>query len=152
MTDTPRPNIPRLLRLIEVLEQVEREKRPFYLGLWVDSWICGTVACACGYAALDPGLAAQGLQLLANLKNDDGYIIEHHNMSAVPIPEGYHVDDGWIEFEDHMGMDAAAEFFGIDYDTAVNIFDINGYDGPTEDITPSDVVSKIRTLIAERAP
>jgi len=56
-------NRERLERLIVVLEQVEREEKPFNLQLWISHDECGTVACACGYTALDPVLSEQGLKL-----------------------------------------------------------------------------------------
>lgn len=51
MFDNLEVNIDRLNDLLEVLYEVEESGRAFDIGTWING--CGTVACACGWAALD---------------------------------------------------------------------------------------------------
>lgn len=62
---------------------------------------CGTIACAAGWLSLHPQMNEAGLRVM-----DDGY--------TVP------------QFGSEHGYDALAEFFGISFDEAFNLFGIRG--------------------------
>lgn len=112
----------RLTKLAELMDGLKPEQ--FDIGDWVSLYKggeadCGTVACACGWAAITPWFKQQGLSL-------DG---------GTPTFDGWH------------GLSAAAEFFGLDRYDAERLFLGFGYD--SEPVEPSDVALAIRTLIEE---
>jgi hypothetical protein len=106
-------------------------------------WTCGTSACACGHAALDPWFIERGFEI-----------------KEVP---NSHTNASWktISFKDSQSYDAAATFFGISVDEAAFLFDPSEYrdeDGvkyiedDDETIVPREVVSaRIRKFVASAA-
>lgn len=157
-------NIEALQQMIRVLEQVENDPvlvRSFDLGTWTrlpsdTDWTtslaklaegepsklsivseCGTTACACGFAAIDPWFRNQGFRF----ERSGGY------MSEIRLYE--HPDDEYW----HSDWDAVTQFFGLSYTTAQKLFSSSTYmdkDGAPmldDEIQPSDVIARIRTLL-----
>jgi len=137
-------NIERLTKLAELLDKVALERRPFNLSVWVhktqdlcfmdvkDTAVasglsedevehheCGTVACAVGYACLDPWFNEQGLRAYEDLPS-------------------YRYSSGW---------DAVEDFFGIYYEEARHLFSPDSYTGE-EETRAEEVAARIREFIA----
>lgn len=89
----------RLLRLREILIALPAEK--FSIDGWVSE--CGTVACAGGWAAMDPELKAEGLEL------------RQGNQFMVPM------------FAGTGGFRALQLFFGMPEDVSFWVFSEDGY-------------------------
>ena len=91
--------IERLEQVIRVLEELPREKK-FNLRTFM---ICGTTACACGWAGVDPWFRRRGFKT-----------------------EKYHSYHGstpyYVSYRKFSGMDAVREFFGIDFETSIHLF------------------------------
>lgn len=160
----------RLLRLIEVLETVPPEQ--FMLSGWGHKYSpdtpadyrrgresmepCGFAACACGWAALDHELQAQGLWLYESAYEDG-----RNRIRAVPDQDqygrvytlGYYAPDGTLLQE---GFQAAAEFFGINFCDAMHLFDQVWYEAPSDysetgAVTRSAVIRRIKALLADHS-
>jgi hypothetical protein len=120
-------NRERLQHLKAILERVDQaepdmDARP---GFDMQTWHCGTSACALGHACLDPKFRAEGLHL------GDG---------ALPM------------FEGAKGFVAGAEFFGISYRESKHLFGPTKYSiptrsGPNGKIMPRDVIRRIDILM-----
>jgi hypothetical protein len=82
---------------------------------------CGTTACAFGHAGTIKSFRRAGLKLIV----DDFAEI--------------------VKYEDKEGFDAASEFFGIDYESSLYLFDPGEYD--TDNATKKYVVSRIRKFV-----
>ena len=143
-------NIERLNILIDILENVQRESKEFDLSHWVDisnniennDPICGTTACAMGYAALDPRFSELGLHLVATVPfnesydgvdaqyNSDHIIKDNDDMSSlikllIENPHGkYDLDqiEFYIEYGNHQDFNAGEKFFDIDKSTSLKLF------------------------------
>jgi hypothetical protein len=133
-------NIERLERLVTVLEGVAadpQKRHHFDMGTWAtEREKCGTTACACGWGAADPVLKAQGLALVP--------------AQARYLVKGIVYMD--IAYEDALGMDAVAAFFGISFDDAVWLFDEVEYIGDErndDDVPASSVIDRLNTFIAD---
>ena len=163
-------NIDRLKRLVVVLQEVADHRREFFIDTWFDhktprfnilKWFkpkddyCGTVACAMGYAALDPILSSQGLKLRVIYRGQEyrknvGSIQELnkivHSRDLVVKSSGVVFDTGDALFH---GFTAAEWFFKITNDTARYIFSSSGYKGiPShQQIKPEDVIRHLNELI-----
>lgn len=121
-------NKERLLILADFLsEKVPSEQ--FLLDVWVaDDGECGTVACACGWAARIPEFAALGFRL--------------HDREIV---DG--VFDAWPAFGDKEGWDAVEAFFDLIWEEAHYLFASHMY--PCNARDTKDVVARIRKFYEE---
>jgi hypothetical protein len=141
-------NIERLNILIDILENVQREHKEFDISHWADisnniennDPICGTTACAMGYAALDPRFSELGLHLVATVpfnENYDGADTQHNvdfiikdnddmnNLIKLLIenPHGkYDLVDFYIEYGNHQDFNAGEKFFDISQPTSMRLF------------------------------
>jgi hypothetical protein len=121
--------IRRLTHLITVLERAELRDptdpslRVFNMNDWAWPTGCGTAACALGEAGFDPVFRKAGLM------TETG-------------PHG-----GWVFYKDESGFDAGAEFFGISYEDACDLFSPESYDDE-DDVKPKHVIAKIEKLLA----
>lgn len=86
---------------------------------------CGTSACACGLAAMDPEFQKQGLKLVPY--DGGGQKLNLHYRGATD-------------------MCAASLFFGVSMDNAYNLFAPGAYEC---EATPNDVARRIRILMME---
>ena len=142
-------NTERLKHLIEVMEKVLDEERPFDISLWINtqalpldenrSYIvplldvpahqCGTAACALGWATRDPEFRKQGLTFDPDV--------------CTPL---------YIDGEHHWRWeDAGAAFFGITSAQAEYLFFASGYDVETlKEVTPDRVIEHIHDLLDGR--
>lgn len=138
-------NRPRLRRLIEVLEKVRDEERPFCMDVWVAAipddepplltvpvQDCGTASCALGWAARDPVLRAEGL----------GF---YGGCTAPHYKEGSRIMGS-------MGLRAGADFFEIGYQQSAELFLPSRYPGGQNEaepsrISPDEVIAKIKKLL-----
>jgi hypothetical protein len=116
----------RLLKLADFLGTLD--DKLFDMNQWRSP--CGTVACAMGWAATIPEFAEAGLKL------DREY--------------------SYPEFDYYAGFGAAAAFFEISYDDAVELFSSSGYFyysyrgmGGTQ-IKPSHVAQNIRDYVDDK--
>jgi hypothetical protein len=143
-------NKERLEKTAELLEQLALTRQYdiiFDMGTWGsyeqgDS-LCGSSACAVGYAALDPWFQEQGLRL--RYENEDGDLLE-----VFSVQEFNEVlkKDSEIEFEPY--------FQGLVVGSAVRAFyeledgdDVNYLFGPNNRNDPAKVAAKIRRFIAQ---
>lgn len=167
-------NRERLMHLIGVLEEVERANKPFNLTHWVTGEIdpatthnaprtsdeepCGTAACACGYAALDPQFQREGLRLEATFSAAFGershHLLEHAGEIAswsarlAAAPPGAVL---WFDlaFDGRSGFEAASRFFGVTQNASWYLFDPDYYeDAEDRPIEPSEVIARIQEVIA----
>lgn len=122
------PNVPRLLHLITVLQNVEATGANFNMGTWLYQNECGTTACAFGWAALDPVFRAQGLTT------------KRREINWTPITMLVPTFDG------ATGYTAAARFFEIPYNDAYTVFRPREFMDNTD---PQDVIDRINRLLAK---
>lgn len=140
----------RLERLIAVLEQVEREHRPFDMEVWsggryddvgrvvrtaptldIPAEECGTASCALGWAARDPVTIAQGLTLEPCTKTKD-----------ILVPT----------FERRTGYRAAEEFYELSYEAVRFLFSPDEYEVDDEETTPQAVANRVRYILSGGYP
>lgn len=161
----------RLQHLKTILQNVQDQKKNFFMGAWaapirdgiVDIFAdlsssspvihepCGTAACALGYAAMDPQFFEEGLRLKYREADE---ILKIYNPRTdgtiypwMAYPYFYHTGDS--------GYEAAIEFFGISHNQAHYLFDPEEYvpvdwdddDGPV--ITAVDVIARVDEVIAQ---
>lgn len=132
MLDTSEIYLERWRQLIRVLEGVPEQK--LNMGTWCDDEAeCGTVACAAGWAGMDPWFVERGFR--TSLKGN-----------GVALYVG---NSAW-----RMDYDACRDFFGADDDEAEHIFDPKTYKDrfgfSACDITPPMVIARIRELLAKQ--
>lgn len=118
-----------MLQLVRVLEEVQAKELPINLSNWIsvvpgildnladlsvtkDDFkelpsACGTAACACGYAALDPWFRQRGFE----------FYIEDDQPTVV-----YRTDQGIT-----LHWDAVDTFFGLAHSDASFLFSASGY-------------------------
>lgn len=144
-------NRERLELLIDVLSKVPPPQ--FDIGTWGMHHKCGTVACALGWAALDPRMNEQGLMMFyATQDGDYPYMqqIGAEQIAALPPDTDYDVFmPGIVEDSTSQliiprftGMFAAANFFDITIATTHDLFTSGGHV-----IKPIDVINKIEDLL-----
>ncbi len=106
----------RLKRLAEILDAVPPAQ--FDLGFWYTKTDCGTIACAGGWAALDPGFQADGLK----------------------------PDAGMPTYAGERGFAALIRFFGLSSVTLFMPYGypLHRYPGR---IRPADVAARVRELL-----
>jgi len=140
-------NIERLKILIDILENVQKEHKEFDLRHWADisnniennDPICGTTACAMGYAALDPRFSELGLHLVATVPfnesydgvdaqyNSDHIIKDNDDMTSLikllmENPHGMDKMEFYIEYGNHQDFNAGEKFFDISKSTSLSLF------------------------------
>lgn len=133
------PNYEALLRVADILDTVKPER--FNLSQWVEDRaepqglfiralrkiglidpVCGTSACAIGYAASNKWFRGRGFRLMST----DG-------RGFYPFYKGY------------TGFSAVAIFFNIDHDSAWHLFHPESY----QSSTPKDVADRIRRFVSD---
>jgi hypothetical protein len=118
-------NRSRLQHLITILEAVPPER--FNL----NNWHCGTAACACGWAALDPQFMAEGFTLLST----EG--------TTYPI---FDYADGSPLLE---GFAAVRKFFGLNEEQVIDLFLHSSYvERDIPNPAPQDVINRIKEYLA----
>lgn len=165
--------VDRLKRLISILEAVEREEKLFNLNVWADpeaepfefdeqrsdervvGWagdrdeICGTSACAGGYAAMDPVFYEQGLRLKGKIGGNYFVFVPDIHTG---LPSGIYgvgityTDETGVE---HRDFEAAAVFFDIAVLHAFYLFDPGAYRDEEEKVvvSPRMVIERIEEII-----
>lgn len=127
-------NLFRMERLRTVLKHVRDAHLAFDLSTWIrgssyydaiGERTCGTAACACGYAALDPELQAEGLNL--TIQMSDGKYRTLRTIREFNDAVREYNGSGTIEYEGKMGFDAADLFFDIDCRATSYLFDPDEY-------------------------
>jgi hypothetical protein len=127
-------NRERLQHLITILERVP----PSHLEM--EGWICGTSACAIGWAARDPVFNQQGFMLRNTRSPFPVYVLD-----GAPVADN---PDSW---------DAVMAFFELTLDDALYMFSHRMYTSDEKDDegfsktfkpTPADVIARIRELLA----
>jgi hypothetical protein len=130
-------NKERLLRLADFLEREVPENR-FDLAKWSngDLSLCGTTACACGWATTIPEFAEAGLKLERyEHKLDDGEVLISRD----------------IVFGEFTSFDAVTEFFDLpDHKDSSYLFYVDRYPNG-ERTTKHDVVERIRQFVEGKA-
>lgn len=152
-------NRERLKYLIQVIEQVHKERRPFYMGAWASTFgrlvrrsavnvpedqMCGTAFCALGWAALDRQFRAEGLRLTITMP--DG---SERRPTLSRLPKNFSF--ARVEFDGYHDECAAQRLFGITYATADWLFTPSGYDsgsGTGRAVRPRRVIRRIKHLLA----
>lgn len=107
-------NRERLLRLADFLEKEVSEDR-FDLSTWGngDLSLCGTTACACGWATRIPEFAEAGFVLKSFERR---------------LSDGEKLISYDICFDGHESFDAASAFFGLpDYEDSYHLFYVGRY-------------------------
>lgn len=142
--------IRRLQRLEQLLEEhadkLEARERADYtappvVGFDLDFWVddCGTAACACGLMAMQPEAQRQGLSL-------------ERKLLTYSLPVQVPGTDGWKTVTFH-GIEAAAEYFGIDVEDARYLFTTEAYARFRSVRGPRGcrlVASRVRQFVSER--
>lgn len=137
-------NRARLLHLIDVLETVERGNLPFEMEKWAivkqDKTVCGTAACAAGYAALDPEFRAEGFTLRnhSNVEFKSFYDLVRY----IPNLE---LEYPFISFDGVSGWLALGEFFGLTFPQANYVFGAKSY--RRSDVAPKHVIEHIHHVL-----
>jgi hypothetical protein len=125
-------NVERLLLLADRLDNFEGELPKLILPIQrfsIVSWICGSAACAGGFAALHPDFRALGLTAE----------YEPENGSLMPAFGGF------------FGDIAIQRFFGLSLEEA-NLFQPDAYRALARPPTPADVSARIRQVVAATRP
>lgn len=81
--------IERWEQLIRVLRELpaHEKKKHFNMGVWITKTKCGTVACAAGWAGLDPWFRRRGLKV----QLDDCTLFPQHQPHTFFDSRGYHL-------------------------------------------------------------
>ena len=98
----------------------------FNMGVWQQPHLCGTAACAVGFAGTLPELQADGLEAVLGTSDDIGSVI----------------------FDGKPGFEAASAFFGISREGAERLFDPFLYSVAHHRITPAMVADRIDETLA----
>lgn len=162
-------NTERLTHLITVLQGVIEQGRVLDMATWADTrtttgprggvHVCGSTACAMGYAALDPLFQAAGLSLRVTImtKHPHKQTLHHPGdadaFNALVLRRGILIRDAkpmlrMPDGEDHFGFTAACEFFDLDDGQADWLFLREAYDAQYP--TAADVIERIQSLIGAR--
>jgi hypothetical protein len=112
-------NRERLQQMVVMLRGLPPEKRENFD---MEDWNCGTTACAVGWACLDPVFIEQGLHL--------------DYLRIAPQFEG---GNGWY---------AVKHFFGVTFEQARYLFDINHYTKGCK-TEPDEVADRIESFLKE---
>jgi hypothetical protein len=140
-----------------IMCDVLKAKKPFYMSAWFDYDIdepCKTACCALGYAALDPRLQAEGLQLTV-VDDYDNPIrtvlsIEDYNNYVHSMDDAESLifqDSGVIPtYKGSTTYYAAAVFYDITYEAAQFLFDPGCYNA-IGSIEPEEVIRHIDIVL-----
>ena len=145
-------SVNRLLEAAAILESYHsdpKNRKQFDIGTWKettvsdDKQLCGTTACACGVIASQPNIRKRGFKLDIN---EYSTFMENRKGDAVEVK----VLEGELTFTDKNGdklegFEAAAEYFGIDYSDATELFSSSGYE--QYNITAKTVATAIRKYV-----
>lgn len=143
------PNIPRLTRLVHVLEALP-ETSGFDISLYIsEQHACGTVACACGWGALDPVLMSEGLRAQAtspDFSEDDeeGEQILVESVSDMSRMAGWHFEV--VQVKDGEVIGDESDFFGLSFDRWAELFTSDGYEHLGRPTQARDVATSIREM------
>jgi hypothetical protein len=147
----------RLELLIEVLENIKPTPQlGFDMCAWLGVWAgkvhaCKTTACALGYAALDPRFQAMGLKLVDNRSvghpRQDSSVFRTVEEYNAALKEHGPTLITMVVFEDQNGFEAGALLFDISDPAACYLFDPDYYEGNGHDITPEQVIERVRVVI-----
>lgn len=148
----------RLRHLVNVLRNVQQEKHKFNICTWADlNPVCGTTACAIGYAALDPVFQQEGLRMEMTHFKDEGEPFPVCSLAELTAAFAEDEDSDWEANPTIDGHSAdffdLANFFGIDHDDSISFFTARGYHdvhATGRAATAQDVIDKIEKLLAER--
>lgn len=99
----------RLLKLVDILRQVPRKQ--FDMSVWCTDDECGTVACAAGWACMDPDFRRAGLSF--SKRNDSGPWRGFDRAPSLTLKDGTVVNDEWCALE---------QFFDLTNDEAEYLF------------------------------
>jgi len=114
--------IERLEQVIRVLEELPREKK-FDITTFM---VCGTTACACGWAGADPWFRRRGFKT-----------------------EKYETLYEYDVFYKHMnGMNAVREFFGLDLTQSHHLF-IQSLNNLNKDCSKRGTIRRLKAFIKE---
>lgn len=126
----------RMLMAVDVLEQIQREGKPFKMHVWYDDitrvYDCGTAACALGWLSRDPRFQALGLK--------PPYSRVHHSPYLKHTKHSYYL----------YGTDAGQHLLGITHDQSQWLFLESYYSfasDPPRDITPAMVIDRFNYLL-----
>lgn len=109
-----------LLKVAEILDKVNPEKFD------LKGWKCGTTACACGHAAMDPWFYEQGF----SIKGLEPYLT--------------------ISYKGLQGWDAIEEFFDLNINDSFYLFEEDSYEDGFEKnkkTPPLEVADRIREFV-----
>jgi hypothetical protein len=166
-------NIGRLNHLITILEGVEARNSRFHLNSWANliapdgtliedsadpidfigegAHACGTSACACGYAGLDPDFQAEGLSLTVHTAAGGrwrpGNAVEFNALVRAAGRDAISYFHAFVEYDGQEGWDAIEAFFDISYNTALRLFGEENYE-EDERASPRAVIERIKQAIA----
>lgn len=146
-------NVPRLKRLKVVMARQDKFDTGFNMSSWASRGVpkigraggphlCGTTCCALGHAALDPVLSKQGLYLLVRANGGEHEVSSLQELVALGRI-------AWAEVhlaDQHYGLDAAMEFFGLSCDEARYLFMPSHY--PDRRVRPRHVIKHIDDVLA----
>ncbi len=125
-------NLNRLQHLNDILVEVNKKRKKFDMGVFVQMNECGTAACAFGYCALDPKFKRQGLKL---------------------VPDECDYGDGYldVQYKGKVKFEAATEFFDITVEEAEYLFGPLAYALESEHIRPPMVRKRVVELMKKYA-
>lgn len=109
-------NRDRLQHLVTILEKVDPSRFD------MQSWACGTAACAIGHAACDPDFNTQGLHLIGNTLNTRYF----------PV------------YGEHEAWSAVRRFFHLSLEDSELLFSQYAY---PRSVTVNDVINRIKEFI-----
>jgi hypothetical protein len=114
---------------------------------WGQVHECGTVACAIGWATLDPRMNELGLVLQAELGDEQEIITDVEGMLFAAREYGGDVEFvPYLKGTNNCGFSAVAEFFDLPLAIADDLFSAGGYD-TGRPLRPVDVISRIKDLL-----
>lgn len=120
----------RLLKLADILRAVPRKQ--FDMNQWTKDESCGTVACAAGWACMDPGFRRAGLHL-----------VETTNWCGTNLFPALTEADGYVEKNEWRALE---KFFDLTPREAELLF----MPGQARYDTPKCVADHIRKFVRQR--
>jgi hypothetical protein len=116
------PNVEALLKVVEVLEATPDE------AVDLQSWTCGTTACAIGHAAQDPWFIERGFKLV---NNTSPYYFDRKT-----------IDHTWTWL-------AIERFFALETKQAASLFSFYSYKSSKDISSRQQVINRIREFVNE---